>query len=171
MLVLREDVGDVGDELGLILDQRVRTFLFAGGGDALAGEHDRTHAQRDFAQIGNLHVGLERAHAAGAIFADDEFQVIAAGSEQETGVVLNVFAADLLRAVDRELYGVALMADRQFSAGENFADDVDGGVVFVFRLHERNLRAGNDERDAEIIVRIVLAEIVRAGVNRYVGLR
>ena len=83
--------------------------------DALIRQDDGTHAQRRFAQIGNRDVGLERAHAACLIFANDEFQVIFAGSEYEAGVVLDVFVAYLLRAVEGEFYGVALMSYRQFS--------------------------------------------------------
>jgi len=96
--------------------------------------HYGTHAQRCFAQVGNLHVGLEGAHSARLIFAHDKLQVVAAGREKKAGVVLHVFAAHLPRAIERELHGVALVAYGEFSVGAHFADDVDRGVgLFLFR--------------------------------------
>src|SRR5260370_4269206 len=172
VLVLRENVGDVGHQLGLILDQGVRAAnLFRAGRNALAAEHDGTHAQRRLAQIGNLHIGFEGPHAPALIFAHDKFQVIAPRREEKTGVVLHVLAADLLRAIQRELHGVALVPDGKLPVHAHLANDIDGGVVFVFFLHKGNLRAGDDERNRKIVVRIVLPEIGRAGVNRNVGLR
>src|SRR5256885_2107880 len=148
----------------------MRTIFPASGGNALAAEDDGTHAQRIFAEVGNLNIGFKRAHAAGLVFADDESQVVAAGSENKTGIVLNIFAAHLLSAVESELDGVAEMAYGQFAFGADFAGDVDGGVVFIFCLDEGNLRTRDNERNGEIVVRVVLAEIRGSGVNGYVGL-
>src|SRR6201993_5320884 len=105
--------------------------FFAAHRNALAAENYRTHAQRGLAQIWNLHVGLEGAHAAGLIFAHHKFQVVAARSEDKTGVVLHIFAADLLRAVESELDGVAQMPDRNFTCETDFADHVYRSVIFI----------------------------------------
>ena len=59
MLVLGEDVSDVRNQLGLILDQRLRAFFLGGGRNTLAAENDGTHAQGRLAEIGDLHVGFK----------------------------------------------------------------------------------------------------------------
>src|SRR6266849_10062339 len=59
VLVLRENVGDVGHQLCLVLYQRVRAAgLLRAGRNALAAVQHGTYAQRRLAQIGNLHVGF-----------------------------------------------------------------------------------------------------------------
>ena len=63
------------------------------------------------------------------------------------------------------------MAHGEFAALENLADDVDGGVVFVFFGDKGNLRARDDQRNGKVIVGIILTEIRRAGVKRNVHLR
>ena len=161
---------DVGNGLHLIANERIGRAFLVGGGSAEAAENDGTHFEGSFAQVGDLHVHFERAHAPGLVFADDEFQVIAAGSEDEAGVVLHVFAADLARAVDGELHRVAQVADGEFVALEDLAEDVNGGVVFVFFGDERNLRAGDDQGNGKVIMRIVLAEIRSTGIERHVHL-
>ncbi len=91
--------------------------------------------------------------------------MVIAGSQEESGVVLDVFAADCAGTFDGEFYGVAQTADGEFAALESLADDVDGGVVFVFFGDEGNLRAGDDERDRKIVMRFVFPEIGFAGID------
>src|SRR5208337_4682395 len=168
MLIRREDVRDIGNELHLVAYQRIDAGLFGGGRDAQAAQHHGAHFHGRFAQVRDAHIGLKRAHAPSLIFADYEFQVVAAGSQEEAGVVLHVFSADLAGAFHREFYGVAQAADGEFAALESFPDDVNGGVVLVLFGNERNLRAGDDEGNGEIVVGIVLAEIGGAGVERHI---
>src|SRR5437899_12804267 len=98
--------------------------------------------------------------------------MVASGREKESGVVLNIFVSHLLRAVERELDGVALMADCKFTVrSASFADDIDGRAVFVFSLHEGNLRSGNDQGDGKIVVRIIMPKIRRTGVDSDICLR
>src|SRR5271157_311938 len=97
--------------------------------------------------------------------------MVAAGSQEEAGVVLDVFAADVASAFDGEFYGVAQTADGEFAALESYADDVNGGVVFVLFGDEGNLRAGDNEGNGEIVVGIVAAEIGSAGAERHVHAR
>jgi len=78
VLVLAEDVGQVGDELLSVVDERVISVAL-GHGDALGGEDDGAHFEREFAQVGDVDVGLEGAHVSGFVFADDKFEVVFAG--------------------------------------------------------------------------------------------
>src|SRR5208283_4217243 len=157
---------DIGNELHLIAHQRIDAGLFRGGRDAQAAQYHGAHFHGRLAQVRDAHIGLKGTHAPGLIFADHELQVVAAGSQEEAGVVLHVFAADLARAFDGEFYGVAQAADGEFTALESYADDVNGGVVFVLFGNEGNLRAGDNEGNREIVVGIVLAEIGGARVER-----
>src|SRR5208282_5866491 len=116
-----------------------------GGRDAQAAQHHGTHFHGRLAQVRDAHIGLKRAHAPGLIFADHKLQVVAAGSQEEAGVVLNVFAADVASAFDGEFYGVAQTADGEFAALKSFPDDVNRGVVLVLFGNKGNLRAGDDE--------------------------
>jgi len=101
-----------------------------------------------FAQVGNLHVGLEGAHSARLIFAHDKLQVVAAGREKKkAGVVLHVLRRTCRALSSASFTVVALVAYGEFSVGAHFADDVDRGVVFFFFEHERNLRSGNHQRN------------------------
>ena len=168
MLIRREDVRDIGNELHLVAHQRIDARLFGGGRDAQAAQHHGAHFHGRLAQVRDAHIGLKRAHASGLIFTDHEFQVVAAGSQEEAGVVLNVFAADLARAFDGEFHGVAQAADGEFAALESFTDDVNGGVVLVLFGDEGDLRAGDDQGNGEIVVGIVLAEIRGAGIERHI---
>src|SRR5439155_25212826 len=132
---------------------------------AQAAENYRTHLQGYLAQVGDLHVHFESAHAAGLVLAHDEFQMIAAGSEHEAGVVLHVLAADLLGALHGQLHRIPQAAHGEFAALEDLANDVDGRVVFIFFGDIGDLRPGDHQRNGEVVVRIVLAEIGRARIE------
>ncbi len=169
MLVLRENVRHVGNQLGLIADQWIVAFVFSGCGNAQAAEHNGTAAQRHFAQIRNLHVAFERAHAPGAVFAHHKFQMIASRSQQEAGVVLHVLAANLLAAVHGKFDRVAQMAHRELAALQHFSNDVQRRAVLVFLLNERNLRARHQQRYRQEIMRVIAAEIRGACVHGDIG--
>ena len=99
VLVGRENVRNVRHQLHLVPHERIRSAFLAGEGSAKAAEHDRAHLERRLAEVGDLHVRLERAHPTGLILADDKLQVVAAWSEYEARVVLYVLAADFLGAI------------------------------------------------------------------------
>jgi len=125
---------NVRNQFHLVPDERIRPGLLARNRSAQAAQHYRAHFQRSLAKVGNLHVRLEGTNSPRLILPNDEFQMVAAGCKHESGVVLHVLPADLLRAINCQLYRVAQLSDREFSPFTNFTDDVDSRVVFfLFR--------------------------------------
>src|SRR5262249_11437985 len=97
--------------------------------------------------------------------------MIASRREQEAGVVLDILAANLPRRVDGELHRVTQLASLEFAALKHYAGKVQRGAVAILLLHEGYLRAGHDDRNSEVIVRVVSPEIRRSGIDRDVGCR
>ena len=51
----------------------------------------------------------------------------------------------------------------------DLADDVEGGFVLVSALDEGDLRAGHDDGDGDVVVRVVSAEVERLQVDGDIG--
>ena len=77
VLVLAEDVADVGHVFLAVAHQRIDSFRLLAG-LALRGEQNRTHLERSLLQIGQRDIGDERAHAAGLVFAHHKFDLVLA---------------------------------------------------------------------------------------------
>ncbi len=141
MLVLAEDVADVGHVLLAVAHER--TLQLAGL--ARGREHDGTHLERRLLHFRQRDVGFERAHAAGLVFAHHKLEVVLAGRQVEAGGVLNVFLARLLRGIEVELDGFARAADGALHFVDHGANDVERSLVLIPTLHKGDLRAGHDE--------------------------
>ena len=78
-------------------------------------------------QIGNREMGFEGPHFAGDVFAHQEFHVIAARLQRESGVVLIVLAHGLggVAFVQLDLDEVANVADHRFRFVLNLADKIE----------------------------------------------
>src|SRR2546429_9874016 len=84
MLVRCENMGNVRNRLHLIANQGIWPSFLAGYRGAEAAENDGTHLQRRFAQVRDLGLHFKGAHPPGLVLAHDEFQVIAARSEDRS---------------------------------------------------------------------------------------
>src|SRR5215469_5119919 len=109
VLILAEDVCDVGHPLHTIAVEWIRGALVLGGW-ALTGENDRAQLDRRLLHVGHIDQGLEAAHGSGLVLAHDKLQLIAARCEGEASRILDVLAFHLLRLVDRELDRVSHVA-------------------------------------------------------------
>ncbi len=78
VLILAEDVADVGHVLLAVAHQRIDSLAWLLARLALRGQHDGAHLERSLLQIGQRDVGDERAHAAGLIFAHHKLELILA---------------------------------------------------------------------------------------------
>ena len=157
MLVLAEDVGDVGHPLLTVAHQRV-DVLFGGVRLLLAAHDDGAELERGLLHVGNLNVGLEAAHVAGLVLSHDELEVVLAGGEGEAGGVLDVLLLHLLVGINVQLHGVADLADGDARGVLDLAEDVDGGLVLVLDRDGVDLRAGNDQRDGDVKLAVGQAE-------------
>src|SRR5260370_19537726 len=171
MLVGRETMRKVRNQLQRVPHERIRSVFLVRDGGAQAAQYHRAHFQRRLAEVRDLHVRLGGTHPAWLILADDKLQVVAARSEYEARVVLHVLAADLLRGIHGQFHGVAQLPNTQLPAPESFPGDVDGRVIFLFFRYKWYLRAWNHQRNRKIIVSVVLPEIRRSGVQWHVDPR
>src|ERR1035438_1728933 len=99
MLVPAEYVADVGHILLASSDERARLFARL----ARRGQYDRAHLERSLLHFRQRDLRLERAHAAGLVFAHDKLQAIFTGREVEAGSVLNIFLPRLKCRVEIQL--------------------------------------------------------------------
>ena len=169
MLVLADDMGDVGHPLLAVAHQRVDGVLFGGVGRALAAHDDGAELERHLLHVGDLDVGLEAAHVAGLVLAHDELEVVLAGGEGEAGGVLDVLLLHLLVGIDGEVDRLAHLADRDVLGVLDLAEEVDGCLVLVLDGGDMDLRAGDDHGDGDVELAVGQAEVEGLEVDGDVG--
>src|SRR5271166_4741700 len=102
MLVGRENAGDTGHHDFAVPHQRVARVLF-GCSLQLARHEDRTHLHWRRFEIRNDEIGFEGTCTSILIFAHHDLEVILAGWEVQTGIVLHVLALHLVAALTASL--------------------------------------------------------------------
>ena len=111
----------------------------------------------------------KRAHAPGLVFAHHKLQLILARRQVEAGGVLDVLLPRLQRGIEIQLDRLPRAPDGPLHLIDDFANDVERGLVLVAALDKRNLRTRHDQRDRHIEAVFVEPEIHGVQIDRHVG--
>ena len=167
VLILAEDVADVGHVLLAVAHQR-ESCLSCSAARCEASTIELILSGAFF-RSGSVMSAIERAHAAGLVFAHHKFELILARRQVEARRVLDILLPRLQRRIEIELDGFAHAADGPLHLVDHRADDVERGLVLVAAFDERNLRAGHEQRDRHVVAILIEAEVHGVEIDGDVG--